>query len=574
MKILLVYPRCKEQRITNQDDTVVPMGLFSIGAVLMDHGHDVVLINEYGLDPGVSIARILEREKPDLVGLSVFNANRSGAQAWAQRIREELPDCLIVFGGVAATFLWEYFLTYCQAVDCIVVGEGEYTFLELVHALSEKAESDFDAISGLAWRKQGKPVLNPARPFIANLDELPCPAKYFTYDHVSFSRGCPGNCTFCGSPKFWQRKVRFHSAGYFVDELEMLYRKGVRFFYISDDTFTMKKTLVLEVCKEILSRKLVIDWYAISRVDCVDEDIMYWMRKAGCIQISFGVESGSEKIRTLLNKKITTDQIIRAFDLTQSYGILARAYFIYACPGETWETIDEHIRLIRRIKPLSAIFYILHLFPGTALYEKWKEEHGFSDDIWKEDMEDVLYFESDPTMSRDLVLAFGKKLRTTFYEDLSEYARSLTLKDVPDLAPAFADFYSRLAMTFSHGDYAAIEAITDKDITARMLYERSLSYGPSIRAYLGLGMLAQKKRDMQAAFEILDKGLRLFPDDADLHQCMGITLMNCGRFKDALLHFIPFEDSKQSLSFAATCYQALGDHEQAENYQKKMTLLD
>jgi len=572
MKILLVYPRCKEQRVTNQDDTVVPMGLFSIGALLREHGHTVVIVNEYALDAGVSVVDVLERETPQIVGLSVFNANRFGAQKWASTVHDVLPDCRVVFGGVAATFLWEYFLTHCPELDCVVCGEGEYTFLDLVQRCDQGMGDDLGDIPGIAWRNQGKPFRNPDRPFIKDLDELPIPAHYFTYDHLSLSRGCPGNCTFCGSPKFWQRKVRFHSAGYFVDELEMLYRKGLRFFYISDDTFTMKKSLVIAVCKEILHRGLTFGWYAISRVDCVDEDILYWMRKAGCIQISFGVESGAPNIRTLLNKNITEEQIIRAFDLTQSYGILARAYFIYACPGETWETIEEHLRLIRRIKPLSAIFYILHLFPGTALYEQWKQDHGLSDDIWKEDIEDILYFESDPTMSRDMVLAFGKKLRTTFYESLPECARALELRDVPDLAPSFADFYSRLALTFSHGDYAAIAAIPDKDTTAKILYERSLSYGPSARAYLGLGMLAQKKRDAQAAFEILSKGLELFPEDESLHQCMGITFMNCGRFREALPHFLPFEHI-QSLSFIIACYQALGEDDQVMKYQQKMTAL-
>ena len=572
MKIVLVYPRCLDQRVSSQDDTVVPMGLFSIGALLRERGYNVVIVNEYALDPASrSIADILHREKPQVVGLSVFNANRFGAKEWAHTVKRECPACRVVFGGVAATFLWEHFLCTSPAVDCIVHGEGEYTFLDLVQRF-EKAPEDIDYtdIPGVAWRKNGTPVLNPPRPFIRDLDNLPIPAAYFTYDHVSLSRGCPGNCTFCGSPKFWERKVRFHSATYFVDELALLYEKGVTFFYISDDTLTMKKDLVLEVCKGILARGLAISWYAISRVDCVDEEILYWMRRAGCIQISFGVESGSEKIRSLLNKQITEDQIVRAFDLTQSYGMLARAYFIYACPGETWETIDEHIRLIRRIKPLSAIFYILHLFPGTALYEKWKEEHGLRDDIWMEQIEDILYFEGDASMSREMVLAFGKKLRTTFYEELPGFALSITLKDIPELAPEFADFYSRLAMTFSHGDYAAIGAIPDASGTARVLYERSLACSPSVRAYLGLAMLAQKERNAALACEILETGLAHFPADARLHQCMGITFMNCGRFAEALPHFLPFKESPLFFPYIADCYKALGEDDHARVFRQKM----
>ncbi|MGQ9500146.1 MAG: B12-binding domain-containing radical SAM protein [Dissulfurimicrobium sp.] len=129
------------------------------------------------------------------------------------------------------------------------------------------------------------------------------------------------------------------------------------------------------MCKKILARGLDIRWVAISRVNYVDEDALYWLRRAGCIQISYGVESGSNEIRDLLNKNIGLEDIKRAFALTVSYGILARAYFIYGCPGETWQTIQETIELINEIKPLSTIFYILSLFPGTKLYEKFVQKN-------------------------------------------------------------------------------------------------------------------------------------------------------------------------------------------------------
>jgi len=134
------------------------------------------------------------------------------------------------------------------------------------------------------------------------------------------------------------------------------------------------------------------------------------MRKAGCTQISYGVESGSERIRQLLNKNIRTDQIKNAFTLTTKYGILARAYFIYGCPGESWETIQETIDLIHEIKPLSIIFYILDIFPGTALYADFLEQSGLTDDMWLKQIEDIMYFETDPDLSQESVLAFGEKI--------------------------------------------------------------------------------------------------------------------------------------------------------------------
>jgi radical SAM superfamily enzyme YgiQ (UPF0313 family) len=152
-----------------------------------------------------------------------------------------------------------------------------------------------------------------------------------------------------------------------VDQLARLSQKGIQFFYFSDDTFTANKRHAIEVCRKIIEKKLDITWNAISRVDHVSEEILYWMRKAGCIQISYGVESGSPKIRKFLLKNISTDKIRSAFASTQKYGIMARAYFIYGAPQESWQTIQKTIDLINVLKPLSVIFYILDIFPGTAL---------------------------------------------------------------------------------------------------------------------------------------------------------------------------------------------------------------
>ena len=237
-----------------------------------------------------------------------------------------------MFGGIGATFLWEHFLTHFQEVDFVVIGEGEHTFLKLIRCLETDRSQAIEKIKGVAFRKNGKPVRTPAAEPIGRLDDLPDPAKYFDYQHLALTRGCGGNCNFCGSPRFWGRKVRFHSADYFVDQLERLSQKGIQFFYFSDDTFTANKRRVIEICRKIIEKKLDITWNAISRVDHVSEEVLYWMRKAGCIQISYGVESGSEKIRKFLLKNISSEKIQSAFALTQKYGIMARAYFIYGAP--------------------------------------------------------------------------------------------------------------------------------------------------------------------------------------------------------------------------------------------------
>jgi len=283
-----------------------------------------------------------------------------------------------------------------------------------------------------------------------------------------------------------------------------------------------------------------------------------WMRKAGCIQISFGVESGSPEIRRRLNKKISEQKIREAFRLTQRYGIMARAYFIYGCPGETRETIQETVDLMLEIKPLGAVFYILDLFPGTALYEDFKRRSSVTDDIWLERVEDILYFETDPHLSVDLILEFGRRLRESFYRNLPGFVEALDLIDDREFHPLHADFLSRLALTFDQGDYARIDAIANKPQIAHALYRRALFYHPDARAYLGLGILDQKAGRYVESLHTLEEGLSHFPDDEQLLTCQAVSQMNLGRFQEALASLACGPNHPAAERLAAACRKAMG----------------
>jgi anaerobic magnesium-protoporphyrin IX monomethyl ester cyclase len=574
VKILLIYPNCLEDRLYAEDARVVPIGLYYIGALLKENQYDVEILNWHDINKMPhKIEETLREKKPDVIGFSIVHANRWGGIDIAQIAKRILPDVKIVFGGIGATFLWNQLLKHFREVDYAVLGEGEYSFLHLIQCIENENFEEINKIKGVAFRK-GKEVKKTGDPeVIQDLDRLPMPSKYFEFQHLTSSRGCPANCTFCGSPQFWGHKVRFHSPEYFLEQLERLYRKGITFFYISDDTFTMRKDRVIEICKKIIEKNLKITWFAISRVNYVDEEMLYWMRKAGCIQISYGVESGSEKIRKALNKNIKTGDINKAFALTTKYGILARAYFIYGSPGESWETIKETMDLIHDIKPLGTIFYILDIFPGTALYEDFKRNTGIGDDVWLKRIEDIMYFESDSRLSKDMILAFGQKLRSDYYSHLPEFADAVQLIDDKDLYESHADFLSRLAMTFSQGDYASIEAIPEKNEVAQRLYDRALSYHPNQRAYLGIGIIKQKQGKYDESIQILSEGMKQFPKNEPLANCMGISCMNLGYYEEALRCFQKFPDSPESLKYTAACYRAMGELEKESSTLKKLERL-
>lgn len=571
MKILLVYPYCLEERYYEENVSAPPIGLYYLGALLLENGYDVEILNLYDSNTdNVKHELIFKEKQADVIGFSIFNANRWGAVELAGIAKRADPNCTIVFGGVSATFLWRHFLHHFPEVDFVICGEGEYSFLELVRAVEQKDLARLKNIRGIALRDKGSIIAGGFAEPVARLDDLPNPAKYFSYQYVTLTRGCPASCSFCGSPQFWQGKVRWHSADYFVRQLELLYAKGISFFYFSDDTFTLKKSVVIDICKKILDKGLVIAWYAIARVDQIDEEVLAWMRKAGCIQVSYGVESGSEPIRRFLNKRISQEQIKRAFSLTTGLGILARAYFIYGCPDESDETIQATLDLIMEIKPLSVIFYSLRLFPGTALYCDLKERRVITDDVWLEKVEDIPYYHYDPNLSEEQVNRFGERLRLAYYHALPSFAGSVKLRDCKEFYPLHADFLSRLAMTFSHGDYAQIAAIPDKEQVAADLYEASLRYYPDHRAFLGLGILKQKKREYKQSAKLLEEGVKWFPNSEILQLCLGFSYLNLAAYDKAITTFSKFPNSREALQNLVRCYQAIGDREKEKHYLQQL----
>jgi radical SAM superfamily enzyme YgiQ (UPF0313 family) len=573
LKILLVYPYFFEEGSLKDEKEVrlLPIGLYYLGALLKDNQYDVEILNWYNINKTPEkIEEILKEKQPNIIGFSIVNANRWGGIEIAQLAKRILPEVKIVFGGIGTTFLWEHLLTHFNQIDYAVLGEGEYSFLNLIQCIEKETYEEINKVKGIAFRKGETVIKTDNAERIQDLDQLPLPSKYFTFDYLISARGCPSNCTFCGTPKFWGRKVRFHSPEYFVEQLEQLYQKGVTVFAISDDTFTMRKDRVIQICKKIIEKNLKITWSAISRVDYVNEEMLYWMRKAGCIQISYGVESGSEKIRGTLNKNTETEDIIRAFDLTIRYGMIARAYIIYGAPGESWETIQETIDLIHKIKPLIAIFYILKIYPGTALYEDFKQRTKLNDDVWLEKIEAIPYYLSDLLLPADMISAFGRKLNYEFYNHLTVYADEIHLVDQKELYESHADFLANYATELRRGDLSTFQAIPEKEKLAEKLYKRSLSYYPNQQAYLGLGYIKENQGNYEECVQIFSQGIKQFPESENLILGLGISHMILGQYVEALKYFRKIPASITALQRSATCYHIIGDYEKASLIVKEL----
>ena len=357
-----------------------PYGLLSLAAQALKKGFSVQTLNVSNF-PWPNIEKLIRCLNADLFGLTCITENRRGVAMTAQLIRSIHPGSHIVVGGPHVTALPIETLRHVPAIDTVVIGEGEETFLEIVGRLQEK--KPVQGIAGTAWRTSSGCQLGPPRERIADLDTLVPPIDYFDLHTLLTSRGCPMQCTFCGSRLMWGKRVRFHSAEYVLDMLETaVTRRGQRILSIKDDTFTADRRRALAICEGIRERRLEFIWSCDTRADYLDDALLSEMRQSGCTRISMGVESASPDILKNINKRLSLDQL---FDVTQAakkYGIHTRYYMMAGNRGETLETFHQSLDFIRRAKPNQFVFSQLHLYPGTAEFNIFMRHGLVSPDMF------------------------------------------------------------------------------------------------------------------------------------------------------------------------------------------------
>jgi radical SAM superfamily enzyme YgiQ (UPF0313 family) len=251
-------------------------------------------------------------------------------------------------------------------------------------------ESPYASILGLAWRKGDEIVINPDRPFIPNLDDLPMPRHELLpldrqrmpmikgpFTFIVTSRGCPAGCKYCIKHVSYQNSVRVRSAENIVAELEHLGRLGIHNIHMYADLFTVNREHVVSLCRLIIERGLQIRWTCNSRVDYVDEEMLKLMGQAGCWMISWGIESANEQILKRARKGYKKEQAYKALRWAKAAGIKNWGYFIIGLPGETEETIQETIAYAKTLPVDIALFHIAAPYPGTPFFYEVVENNWF-----------------------------------------------------------------------------------------------------------------------------------------------------------------------------------------------------
>ncbi len=407
MKVLLINPP-RFHKIMDNTPLVIseikgflpPLGLLYVAAYLQKHAsHEIVVLDAQveELDEE-GLLRRMRKFRPDVVGITAMTMTLIDVLETIKLVRQANPSVRVVLGGPHVHLFPEETIRL-QGVDFLVLGEGEETFKDLLDSINDL--NSLEKIKGLVFRKDDKVVNTGVRSPIKDLDALPFPARdlvpYKKYSSILAkqglvtsiftSRGCPFKCTFCDRPNLG-KTFRARSARNVVEEMEECLRMGIHEFLVYDDTFTVDKQRVIDICDEIIQRKMEVSFDIRARVDTVNEEMIVKLKHAGCCGIHYGIEAGTEKILKILNKGISIEDSETAFSITRKHGIATLAYFMIGNPTETREDIECTMAVMRRLNPDFVHLTVLTPFPGTQIYQRGLESGVLDRDSWREFAED------------------------------------------------------------------------------------------------------------------------------------------------------------------------------------------
>jgi radical SAM superfamily enzyme YgiQ (UPF0313 family) len=342
------------------------------------------------------VESVVRKHQPEAIGITCRVLDLASALRIA-RIARSVNDRIIVVLGGPATSTCTDAIFQDENVDFAVRGEGEITAVELLRAVQQPAPP-LEEVAGLSFRGPGGMVHNPDRPLITDIDALPYPARdlllhtdqvpqrklqHMMGEMVS-SRGCPYRCTFCAVKAVWgSPRVRVRQPEDVV--AEVIHQRdtyGARFITFWDDLFTTTRRRTAAICNLLIEHQVKLPWLCLVRADTVDHELLSLMKRAGCVQVQMGVESGSDRILDKMRKGVTVEQIKSAAAVIREAGIPLHAFLLIGVPTETREEMDATLRLIPEIEPEYVELSVFAPYPGSPLSDELLEAGRLSERDW------------------------------------------------------------------------------------------------------------------------------------------------------------------------------------------------
>jgi anaerobic magnesium-protoporphyrin IX monomethyl ester cyclase len=392
------------------------------------------------------LADIVVENKPAAVGIAYLTPLKYVVERITALVKEIDSEIKVIAGASHPTFCPDDVMQN-ENIDFVIRGEGEIPLLNLVKEF-KKDKPRWEDVPGIYYRDGDGQVLNtPGVGLIDNLDELPflardlvlnCDYNRYRLHSMMTTRGCPYTCSFCADKRLWGGRVRRRSVANVIKEMKLLkdtYR--IDYVDIADGTFTYDRRYLRTFCKAMIDQKLGIKWRCTARYDNLDEELLQLMKQANCCGLYFGLESGSNRVLKLIDKRITVDQIIRVSEMVYASGIPAASSVLMGLPGETKEDMEETLKLMKRVKTDLFDVNSFTPLPGTSLYDAMSEEARKSVDWRKVSLKSFDGYFSESVSQDDF-----RKCISEAYE-ISNRVRRKTL-----LRWAFKVFFGFVARVF------------------------------------------------------------------------------------------------------------------------------
>jgi len=374
-----------------------PLTLTTMAAMLLEEGIKIKL--DDCIVDNITFEQLklnIEKFDPDLLVINTATASICSDLLCAKIAKEVSPKIKTLAFGLHVTALAQESLKSEPALDFIIRGEPEFCLLEFTRKLRSN-DPQLDTVKGLSYRCQLDIKHNPDRGFDDNLDLLPFPAWELINTNnyllplsgepfllIMTAKGCPHACLFCPAKPFYGSHVRQRNPKIVVDEMEHIKRKfKVNQFLIWSESFTEHRDYTVELCNEIIVRKLNVSWVCNSRVDKVDLELLRLMKRAGCWMIGYGIESGNQSILSASGKGTTVEQIEGAISLAKLAGLEVTGHVIFGLPGETMESGLKTVGWLKKLKLDFIQVYCAVPWPSTPLYKIAREKGWLKSQKWE-----------------------------------------------------------------------------------------------------------------------------------------------------------------------------------------------
>lgn len=366
----------------------VPLGPLYLTRALEDEGfsvdfRDYQLVSSADPFSGASILEFLS-EPAEILGFSVMANLLPFLVLALKEVKERFPDRTIILGGPGPKSVEERLLERFPWIDIIAVGEGERSAPALLRALQERR--DLSQVPGIVYREGAAVRRTPRPPRIERLDTLPFPAfgqidlsRYAGYG-VLTSRGCPYPCTFCSVAPIWDHRSFSRSPANIVAEMRHVHEAvGADLFLFQDEFFVSSKSHVTEFCRELERSGLPVMWKAFGRVDLTDEDTMKQMADAGCLELRYGIESGSSRVLERTRKGFTPERAVKI--VSEAVKIFPRVdtFFVWGFPFEELEEFYQTLFQMVAFRTMGArvLPSLLSFLPQTEIYREYRDSDRF-----------------------------------------------------------------------------------------------------------------------------------------------------------------------------------------------------